>query len=100
MSNDQNNHGAVLRGLRLACEPPMRQAALAERVKLSASAISQIEKGTRGISIDLLRRAAEVLACHLPMTSQQIILAIVTGEVDAPASIAVPCVDSDGASNE
>lgn len=100
MSTPKKRHGAVLRGLRLECDPPMRQGALAERVNVTPSAISQIENGSRGLSIDLLCRAADVLACYLPMTAQQIIVAVATGEVDAPAATSVPTVDAGGQTHE
>ncbi len=80
MSNDTKRQGAALRALRLQCDPPMRQGALAERVNLTPAMISQIENGNRRMSIALLCRAAECLACHLPMTKQQIVLAIVMPE--------------------
>tara|TARA_Y100001973_G_scaffold64095_1_gene93693 strand:- start:657 stop:911 length:255 start_codon:yes stop_codon:yes gene_type:complete len=77
MTDTDKTHGATLRALRLQCSPPMRQGALAERLNITQSTISQIERGSRGLSVPMLKAAAAVLVCHLPMTEEQIIVSIV-----------------------
>lgn len=76
MTTEQNHPGAALRALRLQCSPPMRQGALAERVKLTPSMVSQIESGARRMSLAFVVAVAEVLACHLPLTKPEIIIRI------------------------
>lgn len=74
-------HGEVLRAIRLQCDPPMRQGALAERIGVVSSTISAFERGTRGFSIQQLRAAAEAIAAHHDMTAGDIAAAVVMGEV-------------------
>ena len=77
MTDTDKTHGATLRALRLQCSPPMRQGVLAEKLRCTHSTISQIETGSRGLSVPMLKAAAAVLVCHLPMTEEQIVVSIV-----------------------
>lgn len=79
MTEQQKQHGATLRAIRLACTPPMRQGALAERLGVPNSTVSQIETGNRRLTVHMLRAAADVLATVSRMTTEEIVLAVVLG---------------------
>jgi transcriptional regulator with XRE-family HTH domain len=82
MQTDTKNRGATLQALRRRCAPKMTQQDLAAALGMAQSNISKIEK-TGSMYVDTLCAAAAVLACRLPMTQEQIIVAIALGALEA-----------------
>jgi transcriptional regulator with XRE-family HTH domain len=82
MQTDTKMRGATLQTLRKCCIPKLTQQELAAVLGMAQSNISAIEK-SGSMSVDTLCAAAAVLACRLPMTQKQIIVAIALGDLEA-----------------
>lgn len=82
MQTDTKTRGATLQTLRKRCAPKLTQQELAAALGMAQSNISAIEK-SGSLSVDTLCAAAAVLACRLPMTQEQIIVAIALGDSEA-----------------
>ena len=65
----EDTTGARIREARKA--QGMEQKELAERMGISAAFLSRIERGERGCSLDLLRRASAVLGCPLAELAEE-----------------------------
>ncbi|WP_339823829.1 helix-turn-helix transcriptional regulator [Sulfitobacter dubius] len=79
MTEQQKQHGATLRAIRLQCTPRLKQGDVANMLGVLQSTISGIETGTRRLSVPMLKAAADVLATRSRMTTEEIVLAVVLG---------------------
>jgi len=73
-------HGQAIKALRLACNPPMRQAELAQRLGLSQGTICYIEKGATRCPVAVARKISLLVAERSELTAWQVAVWIVMGE--------------------
>lgn len=73
-------HGAAIRALRMRCIPPMRQGELRERLGVSPTTMSAIERGEIRCSVAMARAISLQIADRSDVPAWRAAVSIVMGE--------------------